>query len=182
MNALELLAKHRQDQELVEILEEDFDLCLIEPDTDTEEYLFSINHPVHIVAEEGAGGCFLLLAHEENSPVIFVGSEGEAGVVSNNLQEFLWFVATCPYFYHDLMRFAGNKNQEEMVEAWGFLKKEVEEDILNLDEIIDAMQDCLDTPSNYNSIEALCNVDKSINERLKIISTEDGSKFEWLYE
>ena len=72
------------------------------------------------IASDGAGGVFAQLT---GSPrVLYVSSEGAAGFVAADLEQFIALVAACPY-WHDLLTFSGNGNLDEMRRAAGVLEE-----------------------------------------------------------
>jgi hypothetical protein len=83
---------------------------------DREPVWFSVDggEGIRRIARNGAGGVFALIS---GSPrVLYVSSEGAAGIVAADLDEFIALVAACPY-WHDLLKFSGNGNLDEMRRA-----------------------------------------------------------------
>jgi hypothetical protein len=66
------------------------------------------------IASDGTGGVFAQLM---GSPrVLYVSSEGAAGFVAADLEEFISLVAACPH-WHDVLKFSANGNLDEMRRA-----------------------------------------------------------------
>jgi hypothetical protein len=93
---------------------------------DREPVWFSVDggEGIRRIARNGAGGVFALIS---GSPrVLYVSSEGAAGIVAADLDEFIALVAACPY-WHDLLKFSGNGNLDEMRRAGTVDDEELEE-------------------------------------------------------
>jgi hypothetical protein len=83
---------------------------------DKEPVWFSVDgvEGIRRIARNGAGGVFALVS---GSPrVLYISSEGAAGVVAADLDEFIAVVMACPY-WHDLLKFSGSGNLDEMRRA-----------------------------------------------------------------
>jgi hypothetical protein len=67
-----------------------------------------------IIACDASGGVFVTLP---SSPrVMFVSSEGQAGVIAGNIDEFVALMIACPY-WRDLLRYSGGGKLDEMRRA-----------------------------------------------------------------
>jgi hypothetical protein len=97
--------------EVVDRLGWTFDLRVgIDPE---EPLWFSVDgaEGIRPIARDGTGGVFALLAG--SSRVLYISSEGAAGIVAADLDEFIGLVVACPY-WHDLLKFSGNGKLDEM--------------------------------------------------------------------
>jgi hypothetical protein len=65
------------------------------------------------IGQEGAGGIFALLP---DSRVLYVSSEGQAGVLAANFQAFIELIAGCPY-WQDILKYSGQGQLSEMRRA-----------------------------------------------------------------
>ncbi len=107
------LAKLAANDELVERLGWSFDLSI---DTAPDEPVWftvegiSKSEPV---GSEGAGGLFVSLPDVR---ILYVSSEGEAGIIAADLDAFMQLVAAHPY-WKDLLKFSGNGKLSEMRRA-----------------------------------------------------------------
>jgi hypothetical protein len=85
--------------------------------TDPEEPLwFSVDgaEAVRRIARDSTGSVFALVS---SSPrVLYVSSEGAAGIVAADLDAFLGLVMACPY-WRDLLKFSGSGKLDEMRRA-----------------------------------------------------------------
>jgi hypothetical protein len=66
------------------------------------------------IGRDGAGGVFAIMPPSPR--VLYVTSEGEAGIVAADLDEFIALLVACPY-WHDLLHFSGNGQLEQMRRA-----------------------------------------------------------------
>jgi hypothetical protein len=90
--------------------------------TDPEEPLwFSVDgaEAIRRIAQDSTGGVFALLAG--TSRVLYVTSEGAAGIVAADLDEFIGLVVACPY-WPDLLKFSDNGKLDEMRRAAAVLE------------------------------------------------------------
>ncbi len=107
------LARLAANDELVERLGWSFDLKIdIEPD---EPVWFTAEgiSKFEPIGREGAGGLFVRLP---DGRVLYVSSEGEAGIIATDLDAFMQLVAAHPY-WKDLLKFSGNGKLSEMRRA-----------------------------------------------------------------
>lgn len=71
--------------------------------------------PFMVIAGDSSGGVFLAYGDGEieRCPILYVSSEGQAGRIAANLAELLSLMMALPA-WHDLLKFSGNGNLEEM--------------------------------------------------------------------
>src|ERR1700722_15639275 len=69
---------------------------------------------VRQIGEDGAGGIFALLPPTQR--VLYVSSEGQAGIIAADLEAFIQLIVAYPY-WHDLLNFSGNGQLAEMRRA-----------------------------------------------------------------
>jgi hypothetical protein len=62
------------------------------------------------IAGDGSGGVFAQLA---GTRILYVNSEGAAGILAADLDEFIRLVVACPY-WQDILKFSGGGNLGEM--------------------------------------------------------------------
>lgn len=107
------LAKLAANDELVECLGWSFDLRIdIEVD---EPVWFTVEgiRKLEPIGREGAGGLFVRLP---DARILYVSSEGEAGVIAADLDAFIQLVAVHPY-WKDLLKFSGSGQLVQMRRA-----------------------------------------------------------------
>ena len=66
------------------------------------------------IGHDGAGGVFALLPPAGH--VLYVSSEGQAGIIAADFEEFVQLIVACPY-WHDILKFSGNGQLAEMQRA-----------------------------------------------------------------
>ena len=73
-----------------------------------------------VIARDGSGGLFVVTP---SSPrIIYASSEGEAGVIADDLESLMVLVVTCPY-WQDLLKYCGSgRTVEEMRRAAPFIE------------------------------------------------------------
>jgi hypothetical protein len=73
-----------------------------------------------VIARDGTGGLFIVT---RSSPrVIYASSEGEAGVIADDLVSLMTLIVTCPY-WQDLLKYSGEgESADEMRRAAPFLE------------------------------------------------------------
>src|SRR4051794_11308463 len=90
-----------------EIREKIFSICDIDIAVDASEAAWiTIDgaRDFSVIARDGAGGLFLVT---RSSPrVIYASSEGEAGVIADDLASLMTLIVTCPY-WQDLLKYSG---------------------------------------------------------------------------
>ncbi|WP_214480773.1 hypothetical protein [Bacillus sp. SM2101] len=107
----QLLKTIEKNRDICDILMEYFDLEIITPNLDVKKFHFETSVETMIIAEDGSGGIFALLHNEglEDLPVYYINSEGQAGKVGENFEQFLSMIITIPYWL-DLLKFSGDVN------------------------------------------------------------------------
>lgn len=109
------LAKLLRDEDIGDALAH---LCELEIQDDPHEPMwFTVDgsRDFTILARDGSGGVFFTVG--QSPRIIHASSEGEAGVVGNDVGEFLALVVTCPY-WRDLLHASGGGRLEEMRRAY----------------------------------------------------------------
>lgn len=116
---------------LREQLAEHFDFCF--SDDLAEATGFRVEGPESFapIAKEGAGGVFLV--GYESGAILYVSSEGQAGIVAKSLTEFLQLLIAHPY-WQDLLKFSGGGNVTEMKRAVQPLEQELVDEIPDIEE------------------------------------------------
>ena len=93
----------------------------LEFDIDPEEPLwFSVDgvEAIRQFAGDGSGGVFAQLG---DARVLYVSSEGEAGILAADLDEFIKLLVACPY-WQDVLKFSAGGNLDEMRRAAAFFE------------------------------------------------------------
>lgn len=69
---------------------------------------------VRQIGEDGTGGVFALLPPAQH--VLYVSSEGEAGIIAADFEAFFQLIVACPY-WSDVLSYSGNGQLAEMRRA-----------------------------------------------------------------
>jgi hypothetical protein len=77
------------------------------------------------IGRDGAGGVFALLPPSQH--VLYVSSEGQAGIVAANFDEFIQLIVACPY-WQDLLKYSGGGSLAEMRRAAAALYSAFDDD------------------------------------------------------
>ena len=97
-------------------------LCELEAEDNPRQPLwFTIDgtRDITIIARDGSGGVFVTIA---SSPrIMHASSEGGAGVIAADIDEFITLIVACPY-WRDLLRYSGGGKLDEMRRAQGALE------------------------------------------------------------
>jgi hypothetical protein len=79
---------------------------------------------LHAVAADGAGGQYVLCRLRDGATCLFyASSEGQAGVVANDMREGLALMVSMPG-WRDVLKFSGRGRLDEMRLAWSRVQKE----------------------------------------------------------
>jgi hypothetical protein len=105
-----------------EIQEKVFSICDIDTTVDPNEGAWiTIDgaRDFSVIARDGTDGLFIVTP--SSSRVIYASSEGQAGVVADDLVSFMTLIVTCPY-WQDVLKYSRNGNLDEMRRAMPFLE------------------------------------------------------------
>ncbi|TAK63042.1 hypothetical protein [Methylobacter sp.] len=111
--------------EISDALEWGFDLRLSSESIDTDWFSVKAREPFVAFGEDASGGVFL--SGNVTGRVLYVSSEGQAGIVAISMSEFLQLIVTHPYWF-DLLKFSGSGSLSEMQRSVPYLESEQEED------------------------------------------------------
>jgi hypothetical protein len=102
----------------------DFEL---ETDAAGEPLYFSVDGVADVarLGRDGAGGDFLQLLPSQR--VLYVSSEGQAGVVAADIGEFVALLVACPY-WRDILKYSANGDLHQMRRAAAALAATYEDD------------------------------------------------------
>lgn len=110
-----MLADINKSQSAVHDLALHFDFDLGRAARDSSWIKLAPQQAFMVVAGDSAGGVFLAYGDGEieRRPILYVSSEGQAGRIASNLAELLAMMMVLPG-WHDVLKFSGNGNIEEM--------------------------------------------------------------------
>ena len=176
MNTLEQIMSHA---DVVEALDWPFDFSLTRADRDSDWIALKPPLPFEVIAGEGTGGVFIAYGEGvfESLPILHATSEGQAGRVASNLDEWLGILISIPY-WRDLLKFSGGGKIEEMRLTKTFIEKEYEEDYPDLREAHDLILSKLHIPEIQDPIQVLHD---NIHASDCTLVADDGWEYESLF-
>jgi hypothetical protein len=98
------------------------------PETDLEQTgWFTVDgvQTIRPIGRDGAGGVFALLPPLQR--VLYVSSEGQAGIVAADFDEFVQLIVACPY-WQDLLKYSAGGSLAEMRRAAAALQSAFDDD------------------------------------------------------
>lgn len=125
------------------------------------------------IAADGAGGVFAQFADRR---MLYVTSEGAAGIVATDLDEFIGLVVACPY-WHDLLKFSAGGNLDEMRRAAAVLELGTVDDD-DLDEARALLKSQVELAEAADPVSAL---HRAVSTSDVIVRGSDGSRFGSLF-
>jgi hypothetical protein len=126
-------------------------------------------------AEDASGGVFL--SGSATGRILYVTSEGQAGIVAMSPREFLQLIVTYPYWF-DLLKFSGNGNINEMQRAVPYL--DVEQDDRETANAQNTVSVGLRIGKNPSAVQALHGAVSSGGEDVEVLAA-DGNHFGSLF-
>ncbi|KJC51511.1 hypothetical protein UB31_11325 [Bradyrhizobium sp. LTSP849] len=148
-----------------------FDVAF-EPDEEPWFTIDGIESPRQI-GSDGSGGAFVLLPSQE---VLYVSSEGRAGIIADSFEAFVQLVVARPYWL-DILKFSAGGDLAEMRRAAHALETTLDDK----DEVNEARADmrrALDLPQPDDPVGALY---EAVAASDAIVRTTDGSPFTTLF-
>lgn len=125
------------------------------------------------IGSDGSGGAFVLLPTEN---VLYVSSEGRAGVIAESFEAFVQLVIARPYWL-DILKFSAGGDLEEMRRAADALEATLhDEDDVN--EAREEIRGSLDLPQADDPVGALY---EAVAASDAIVRATDGSPFTTLF-
>jgi len=148
-----------------------FDVAF-EPDEEPWFAIDGIESPRQI-GSDGSGRAFVLLPSQD---VLYVSSEGRAGIIADSFEAFVQLVVACPYWL-DILKFSAGGDLAEMRRAAVALEATLDdEDEVN--EVRADIRGALDLPEPDDPVGALY---EAVAASDAIVRTTDGSPFTTLF-
>ena len=125
------------------------------------------------IGSDGSGGAFVLLPSQD---VLYVSSEGRAGIIAGNFEAFIQLVVAHPYWL-DVLKFSAGGDLAEMRRAADALEARLDDE----DEVNEAREEirsALDLPSPDDPVAALY---EAVAASDAIVRATDGSPFTTLF-
>ena len=167
----------RHKKAAVELLSEHFDLEIFPENEICDWFVIEPKQNYAVFGGEGAGGRFIQL--ESTGWVIYVSSEGSAGIISHGLPDFLYLVAACPY-WSDILKFSGNGKLSEMRRVLPLLEESLIDDEPEIDGIRSTLKSSLNISSTADPVKTLHHAVSSTSSQITV-KAMDGSSYDQLF-
>lgn len=141
--------------------------------TPDEELWFTIDgvDSPRQIGSDGSGGAFVLLPSQN---VLYVSSEGRAGIIAADFEAFVQLVIARPYWL-DILKFSAGGDLAEMRRAAGALEATLEDDV---NEAREEIRGGLDLPETDDPVGALY---EAVAASDAVVRATDGSPFTTLF-
>jgi hypothetical protein len=166
-----------KNQRLAQTLAVAFDIDFARPPD--ESVWFTVKAPESFLpfATEGAGGVFL--QGDASNSILYVTSEGKAGIVAASLAELLQLVIAYPNWV-DLLKFSGGGQLGEMERVAPYLEREFPGDDANIQGHRDTVMNELSLDPAPNPILALHHAVLTLGKGISVLAP-DGSECSGLF-
>jgi hypothetical protein len=181
MDTIAIITKARQSPQVTELLTRICDFAFVEPGVvDLGVQLQSGHHP-NVIAQDASGGMFALCQANDTGrqPVLYVSSEGEAGIIARDLAAALQTVIQLPY-WRDCLKFSGGGRLDEMHKAISYLEHELSQDEAMIDAYRKTLLATLELEQALAPVDMLYQAVVSTAEICGVI-TQDGSVLQSLF-
>ncbi len=148
-----------------------FDVSLT-PDEEPWFTIDDIESPRQI-GSDGSGGAFMLLPSEN---VLYVSSEGRAGIIAESFEAFVQLVVARPYWL-DILRFSAGGDVAEMRRTADALEAALDDEH-EINEAREEIRSALDLPEADDPVGALY---EAVAASDAIVRATDGSPFTTLF-
>jgi hypothetical protein len=171
----------RTTSEVKKLLRRNFDFS-VEPDLDCSP-LFKVEKGTFCEPiAKSASGCLFCLCQNTNwpeRPLLFVSSEGRAGIIGKNLSEGLSIVVSLPY-WEDCLKFSGGGQLTEMRSAAILSESDRSNDLPNLNATRQLLRRYLQLENISDPIQSLHSNINNLSLLFPVFAS-DGSKFDILF-
>lgn len=125
------------------------------------------------IGSDGSGGAFVLLPSQN---VLYVSSEGRAGIIAGSFEAFIQLVVARPYWL-DILKFSAGGDLQEMRRAADALEATLD-DADDVNEAREEIRCALDLPGPDDPVGALY---EAVAASDAIVRATDGSPFTTLF-
>ncbi|MDQ7909188.1 hypothetical protein RB614_32170 [Phytohabitans sp. ZYX-F-186] len=120
-----------------------------------EEVHLASGEPLEMVAGDASGGAFMLVGGGDERPVVYVGSEGEGGLIATSLRDALALIGSVSSIHDATARPLGDDGGAALRSWLAEADEEVREDWPDLDANRVRLREALDLPAADGLLEAL---------------------------
>jgi hypothetical protein len=125
------------------------------------------------IGSDGSGGAFVLLPSRN---VLYVSSEGRAGIIAESFEAFVQLVVARPYWL-DILKFSAGGDLQEMRRAADALEATLDDED-DINEVREEIRGRLDLPEPDDPVGALYD---AVAASDAIVRATDGSPFTTLF-
>ena len=166
----------RTDAAVLDLLGEHFDLGVFAQSRSLDGCTVDACASILAFAREGSGGVFCLL---EGGAVLYIDSEGEAGLVATGLSEFLELVVDHPY-WQSILKFSDNGRLDEMRHAADRLELDLQDEETDIDAARETVRAALGLSGGSDAVGRLYAVVRA-GEGQIVVRAADGSAYASLF-
>ncbi|MBS7531575.1 hypothetical protein IC619_013890 [Hazenella sp. IB182353] len=181
MNLPNLFNKIIAHPDLVEILTWPFDFEVIKPYAISEEPDLKVREVATVIAKDGTGGIFALWGEGQqvdNCPIVYIGSEGEAGMIAHNFHECISLTTQHPY-WRDMLKYSGGGQLKEMYKVLSLLEVELLEEEPDIELMRERLISTLQLNIEMDLVEQLF---YAVSSKIDLqLTTIDNQKFDSLF-
>jgi len=142
------------------------------PDEERWFTIDGVDRP-HQIGSDGSGGAFVLMPSQN---VLYVSSEGRAGIIAESFEAFVQLVVARPYWL-DILKFSAGGDLQEMRRAADALEA-TRDDEDEVNEAREKIRSSLDLPEPDDPVGALY---EAVAASDAIVRATDGSPFTTLF-
>ncbi len=126
------------------------------------------------IGSDDAGGAFVLLP---SLRVLYVSSEGRAGIIATDFEAFIQLIIACPY-WHDILRYSAGGDLDEMRRVAAALEVEMADD----EEISELRVALKSTFGLDDTIDPVAALHSAVLASDAIVRGPDGSRYTTLFD
>lgn len=166
----------RQSHLAIDLLSEYFDLLIFDSgrlpeNVSVDWFKIEPQQDAMVFAKEGAGGYFIQLQKTGN--IAYISSEGQAGIIAQDLNNFLCLVIAHPY-WQDLLHFSDNGNLDEMQKAMPLLEDGLVDDEPEINDYRKTLISLLSINTSVDLVNALHDAVTSSLGQLTVKANDDS--------
>ena len=181
MDSTVIIRKVKQSPQVAELLARVCDFELVEPGIVSLAIHLQSGHYPNVIAQDCSGGMFALCeaADSETQPVLYISSEGEAGIIADDFVTAPQLMIQLPY-WRDCLKFSGGGQLEEMYKAIPYLEQELRQNEPKIDTDRKTLLESLELAHPLTPVDTLYHAVKSTTEMCGAI-THDRSELGSLF-
>ncbi len=166
----------RADPAVLDLLSEHFDLGVFAQERGIDGLTLDAHPAPKAFAREGAGGVFAVL--EDDGSVLYVDSEGRAGLVAASLRDFMEMVVDHPY-WQSILKFSDGGRLDEMRHAADRLELDLQDEETEVDAARERVREALGLSGSSDAVAHLHAAVHAGQGRI-VVRAPDGQAYEAL--